>query len=111
MGRASRDRPGPYASRGPARALASARRRPAGGAGDAAAAAMTDAVKLVPPIEKVRLKKLAATDGIAYVGVELEYHTTGGEPTRLEFGLAPDDAAALGANLAQLGEKLQSREH
>ena len=72
---------------------------------------MTDAVKLVPPIETVRLKQLTATDGRAYVGVEVEYHTTGGEPTRLELGLAPDDAAALGAHLSQLGEKLESTEH
>lgn len=72
---------------------------------------MTDGVKLVPPVEKVRLKKLTAADGAAYVGVELQYHTTGGEATRLELGLAPDDAAELGANLAQLGEKLRTTEH
>ena len=68
-------------------------------------------VKLVPPIEKVRLKQPTATDGKAYVGVEFEYHTAGVEATRLELGLSPEDAAALRANLAQLGEKLQSREH
>ena len=39
------------------------------------------------------------------------YHTTGGEPTRLEFGLAAEDAAEFGAQLAQLGEKLRSTEH
>ena len=72
---------------------------------------MTDVVKRVPPIEKVRLRTLTAADGRAYVGIELEYHTTGGEATRLEFGLAPDDAAALGAHLSQLGEKLRSTEH
>lgn len=72
---------------------------------------MTDVVKLVPPIEKVRLKKLTAADGKKYVGVELEYHTTGGEASRLQFGLAPDDAVALGANLSQLAEKLRSTEH
>ena len=59
----------------------------------------------------MRLKTLTATDGKKYVGVELEYRPTGGEAIRLQFGLAPDDAAALGANLAQLGEKLCSAEH
>lgn len=72
---------------------------------------MPDVLKLVPPIEKVRLKTLRAADGKVYVGVELEYHTTGGEATKLEFGLDPDDAAALGANLTQLGEKLRATEH
>ena len=72
---------------------------------------MTGVVKRVPPIEKVRLRKLTAADGAAYVGVELEYHTTGGEAIRLELGLAPDDAAALGAHLAQLGEKLRATQH
>ncbi len=43
--------------------------------------------------------------------MELEYHTTGGEATRLEFGLAAEDAVKLGANLSQLGEKLRSTEH
>ena len=66
---------------------------------------MTDVVKLFPPIEKVRLRKLTAAGGTAYVGVEIEYRSTAGEQTRLEFGLAPDDAAALGAQLLQLGEK------
>ena len=68
-------------------------------------------VKLVPPIEKVRLRELAATDGAAYLGVELEHHATGGEATRLELGLNPEDAAALGPNLTQLGEKLRAAEH
>ena len=72
---------------------------------------MKRSVKLVPPIEKVRLRTLTATDGKAYAGVELEYHTTGGEPTRLQFGLAAEDAAELGANLSQLAEKLRSTEH
>ena len=72
---------------------------------------MTGVVKRVPPIEKVRLRTLTTADGAAYVGVELEYHSTGGEATRLELGLAPDDAAALGAHLTQLGEKLCSTEH
>ena len=67
-------------------------------------------VKLVPPIEKVRLKQLTATDGKVYVGVELDYHTTGGEATRLELGLSPEDAAAPVANPAQLGEKLRATE-
>lgn len=64
--------------------------------------------KRVPPVEKVRLKTLTAADGRAYAGVELEYHSAGGEPTRLEFGL---DAAALGAKLVQLAEKLRASEH
>ena len=72
---------------------------------------MTAVVKRVPPIEKVRLRKLTAADGAVYVGVEVEYHTAAGEATRLEFGLAPDDAEALGANLSQLGEKLRAAEH
>ncbi len=72
---------------------------------------MKRSVKLVPPIEKVRLRTLTATDGKAYAGVELEYHTTGGEPTRLQFGLTAEDAAELGANLSQLAEKLRSTEH
>ena len=72
---------------------------------------MTNAVKRVPPIEKVRLRKLTAADGKKYVGVELEYHSAGGEATRLEFGLAPDDAAALGVHLTRLGEKLRSTHH
>ena len=72
---------------------------------------MSDVMKRVRPIEKVRLRKLTAADGTAYVGVELEHRSLAGHRTRLEFGLAPDDAAALGANLAQLGEKLRSTEH
>ena len=72
---------------------------------------MKRSVKLVPPIEKVSLTKLTATDGRAYVGVGLEYHTTEGEAARLEFGLAAEDAAALGAQLVQLAEKLGSTEH
>ena len=72
---------------------------------------MTAVVKRVPPIEKVRLRKLTAADGKAYVGVEIEYRSLAGDRTRLEFGLAPDDAAELGANLTQLGEKLRATEH
>ena len=72
---------------------------------------MTDVVKRVPPIEKVRLRKLTAEDATAYVGVEIEYRSLAGDWTRLESGLAPDDAEALGANLSQLGEKLGSAEH
>ena len=68
-------------------------------------------LKRVPPIEKVRLKKLTATDGKAYVGVELEYQSAGRKATRLQFGLATDDAEALGAQLMQLGEKLRSTAH
>lgn len=68
-------------------------------------------VKLVPAIETVRLRVLTAADGRAHVGVELEYHTTAGEATRLEFGLSGEDAVALGAQLSQLGEKLGSTEH
>ena len=76
-----------------------------------AASDRAQSVKLVPPIEKVRLKTLTATDGQAHVGVELEYHTVGGEATRLQFGLCAEDAAALGAQLSQLAEKLCSTEH
>ena len=72
---------------------------------------MTDVVKRVPPIEKVRLRRLAAADGTAYVGVEIEYRSLAGDRTRLEFGLAPDDAAALGTHLSQLGQKLRATEH
>lgn len=72
---------------------------------------MSDAVKLVPPIEKVRLRRLTTTDGAVHVGVEIEYRVVGEEPTRLQFGLTPEDAVQLGAHLAQLGEKLQSTEH
>ena len=72
---------------------------------------MIGVVKRVPPIEKVRLRTLTAADGAAYVGVEFEYRSLAGERTRLGLGLAPDDAAALGANLAQLGEKLRATQH
>lgn len=72
---------------------------------------MADILTLVPPVEKVRLRKLTTTDGVVYVGVEIEYRSTAHEPTRLQFGLTPEDAAQLGAQLAQLGEKLQSTEH
>ena len=88
---------------------AASRSRPAPAARTAADEAQP--VKLVPPIEKVSLTKLTATDGRAYVGVGLEYHTTGGEATRLEFGLGLGDAAVLGAQLSQLAEKLRATEH
>ena len=78
---------------------------------DSGATVTVDVVKLVPPVEKVRLRTLTAADGKVYVGVEIEYRSSAGDRTRLELGLAPDDAAGLGAHLAQLGEKLQSREH
>ena len=45
------------------------------------------------------------------MGVELEYHTTAGEATRLELGLAAEDVTELGAQLAQLGEEPCSTEH
>ena len=35
--------------------------------------------KLVPPIEKVRRRKLTAADGKAYVGVEIEYRSIVGD--------------------------------
>ena len=72
---------------------------------------MSDAVKLVPPLEKVRLRKLTATDGAVYVGVEIEYREGAEEPTRLQFGLVAEDAVRLGEQLTQLGEKLNSTEH
>ena len=73
---------------------------------------MSDHVKLVPPIEKVRLRKLTSTGGAKHVGVELEYRAVGDDaPTRLQFGLDPGDAVRLGEQLVQLGEKLQSTEH
>ena len=72
---------------------------------------MSDVVKLVPPVEKVRLRKLTTTDGAVHVGIEIEYREGTGEPSRLQFGLTPEDAVQLGAHLAQLGEKLQSTEH
>ena len=67
---------------------------------------MKRGVKLVPPIEKVRLRTLTATDGKAYAGVELEYHTTGGEATRIVFGLGAEDAAEIVAQLVQLPQQL-----
>ena len=52
--------------------------------------------KRVPPIEKVRLRTLTATDGKVYAGVELEYHTARGEATRRRSGRmmvpAPNEA-------------------
>ena len=72
---------------------------------------MIGVVKRVPPVEKVRLRKLTAANGAVYVGIEVEYHPTGGEARRLQLGLAPDDAAALGAHQGQIGEKLRSSEH
>lgn len=71
----------------------------------------SNVAKLVPPVEKVRLRKLTATDGSVHVGVEIEYRDGAREPTRLQFGLTPEDAVEIGAHLAQLGEKLQSSEH
>ncbi len=70
-----------------------------------------EGVRLVPPLEKVRLRKLTATDGTVHVGVELEYREGADEPTRLRFGLVPDDAVRLGEQLAQLGEKLTATQH
>ena len=53
-------------------------------------------VKLVPPIEKVRLTTLAATNGEPYVGVDPENHTTGGEATRLGMlAAAAEDARCV----------------
>ena len=72
---------------------------------------MSDVPKRVPPIEKVRLRKLTTADGAAYVGVELEYRVDPDEPVRLAFGLTPGDAVELGTHLKQLGEKLESTEH
>ena len=72
---------------------------------------MKQSVKLVPPVEKVRLKELRTGDGTAYVGLEVEYHATDGEPVRRQFGLSVDDAVELGAHLGQLAEKLQATEH
>lgn len=43
--------------------------------------------------------------------MEFEYHTTGGEVTRLELGLTAEDVTELGAQLAQLGEEPCSTEH
>ncbi len=72
---------------------------------------MSDAVKLVPPLEKVRLCKLTATDGTVHVGMEVEYREGAQQPTRLQLGLVPEDAVRLGEQLAQLGEKLNSTEN
>ena len=72
---------------------------------------MSDVTKRVPPIEKVRLRKLTTADGAVHVGTEIEYRVAPDEPVRLAFGLAPEDAVELGAHLKQLGEKLQSTEH
>ena len=72
---------------------------------------MSDAPKPVPPIEKVRLRKLTTADGAVHVGIELEYRIAPDEPVRLALGLAPEDAVELGGHLTQLGEKLNSTEH
>ena len=72
---------------------------------------MSDTVKLVPPLEKVRLRKLTTAEGAVHVGVELEYRIGAQAPTRLQFGLDPGDAVRLGEQLVPLGEKLQSTEH
>jgi len=72
---------------------------------------MKERLKLVPPVEKVRLKELRTSGGTAYVGLEVEYHATDGEPVRRQFGLSVEDAVELGAHLVQLGEKLQATEH
>ena len=47
---------------------------------------MSDTVKLVPPLEKVRLRKLTATDGTVYVGVEIEARKS---PRAFSSGLSP----------------------
>ena len=72
---------------------------------------MTVAATLVPRVEKVRLRKLTAAGGAVHVGLEVEYRNAAGAPTRLQIGLSPEQAAELGAHLAQLGEKLQASEH
>jgi len=72
---------------------------------------MSDIVKVVPPLDKVRLRKLTTTDGTVHVGLEVEYRDGAEEPTRLQFGLVPEDAVRLGEQLAQLGEKLNATEH
>ena len=72
---------------------------------------MTDSEARVPRAEAVRLRKLTATDGTVHVGVEFEYRSAAGAPTRLQIALSPEQAAALGAHLAQLGQKLQAGEH
>ena len=86
-------------------------RRPSGACNPGRTVPMSDEVKLVPPLEKVRLRKLTATDGAMYVGVEIEYRVGTQHPTRLQFGLSSEDAVQLGEQLMQLGEKLQSTEH
>ncbi len=73
--------------------------------------AMSDAPKPVPPIEKVRLRKLTTTDGAVHVGIEIDYRVAPDEPVRLALGLSPNDAVELGEHLTQLGEKLKSTEH
>ena len=72
---------------------------------------MTDSATLVPRVEAVRLRKLTTADGAVHVGLEVEYRSAAGAPTRLQIGLSPGQAAELGAHLAQLGEKLQAGEH
>lgn len=72
---------------------------------------MTDSETLVPRVEALRLRKLTTTDGTVHVGLEVEYRSAAGAPMRLQIGLLPEQAAELGAHLAQLGEKLQSTEH
>ena len=54
---------------------------------------VSDDVKPVPPLEKVRLRKLTTTAGKVYAGVEVEYRDVAtNEPMRLQFGLAAEDA-------------------
>ena len=72
---------------------------------------MTVAVTLVPQVERVRLRKLTTTDGTVHVGLEVEYRSAAGTPTRLQISLSPERATELGTHLAQLGEKLQVGEH
>ncbi|MDE2639158.1 MAG: hypothetical protein OXI03_01100 [Chloroflexota bacterium] len=72
---------------------------------------MSDSATRVPRAEKVRLRKLKTPDGTVHVGLEIEYRSTEGGPVRLQIGLSPEQAAELGAHLAQLAEKLQSTEH
>jgi len=95
----------------PVGGTAGAVREPSGDGGPGRLCAMSDTVKLVPPLEKVRLRKLTTTDSTVHVGVEIEYRIGAEEPTRLQFGLVPADAVRLGEQLAQLGEKLNSTEH
>lgn len=72
---------------------------------------MKRSMKLAPPFEKVRLGTLTATDGKALCGRGAREPHPGGEATRPEFGLAGEDAAELGAQPVQLGEKLRSTRH